>query len=131
LPAFDITVPQIALRAVIVFVIGLIIVRFAARRFMGRSSPFDFVVAVIIGSSMSRTITGNTPLLATLVSIAVVIALHWCVSILSLYSTTARQVRSERPPPSQPPVVRAPATPRSPRGPRRCPAILRRSDAER
>lgn len=63
-------------RAALVFGYGLLLVRLAGRRVFGKWSALDFIVSIVIGSNLSRTVTGNAPLLGTLAATAVLMALH-------------------------------------------------------
>lgn len=74
---------EMALRAALVYVIAVVLLRLAERRFMTRSSPFDLVLAIIIGSVISRAITGNSPFLPTLSAAAVLVLAHSVVSTLA------------------------------------------------
>ena len=49
-------------------------VRVARRRFIGRSSAMDVVVAVTFGSTLSRGLTGNAPLWPVLAACGVLVA---------------------------------------------------------
>jgi uncharacterized membrane protein YcaP (DUF421 family) len=82
--AMEISVPQMALRAAIVYVVALTIVRLGKKRFMGSSTAFDLIVGIILGSTMSRALTGNAPLLPSFAAAAVLVAMHWIVSELAL-----------------------------------------------
>lgn len=75
---------QMAIRAVIVFVATLVFIRMGATRIFGRNSAFDIVLVIILGSILSRAITGNAPFLPTIVAAIVLIILHVLVAILSL-----------------------------------------------
>src|SRR5476651_269417 len=59
----DIDVLQMALRAVIIYVVTICIVRIGKKRFMGGATVFDVILGIIVGSVASRAITGNAPLL--------------------------------------------------------------------
>jgi uncharacterized membrane protein YcaP (DUF421 family) len=67
---------QMSLRAVVIFIYGIIIFRFAYKRMFGQSTDFDIVVVVLIGSTMSRTLTGNSRLLPTLAATTLLVVLH-------------------------------------------------------
>ena len=54
-----ISVPEMAVRAVIIYVVGLLIVRFAKNRLLGRSTAFDIILGFILGSLFSRAINGR------------------------------------------------------------------------
>lgn len=72
----DITWWQMSIRAVAVFLFGLALIRFAGKRLFGRWGAMDIVLSVIIGSNLSRTLTGNAPFLQTLAATALLVALH-------------------------------------------------------
>ena len=74
---------QMTLRAILIFVYGVVAFRFAYRRFFGQSTDFDIVVAVLIGSAMSRTLTGNAPLLPTLAATTTLMAMHGLLALMA------------------------------------------------
>jgi uncharacterized membrane protein YcaP (DUF421 family) len=61
-------------------------VRIAKKRFLGRATAFDVILGIMLGSIVSRAVTGNSPLGPTLAAAAVLIALHWVFSGLSFRS---------------------------------------------
>ncbi len=71
-----ITLPQAASRAVLIFVYGVVIFRLAYSRMFSQSTDFDIVVAILIGSALSRTLTGNAKLLPTLAATTTLVVLH-------------------------------------------------------
>ena len=81
--AMTITWWQMACRGVFVFVFGLILVRLGGRRVFGRYTSFDIVLGVILGSTLSRAITGNAKLFPTLFTAALLVSLHWLIVELS------------------------------------------------
>ncbi|HUF57712.1 MAG TPA: YetF domain-containing protein [Thermohalobaculum sp.] len=74
---------QMTARAVVVLAYGLAVVRIFGRRIFGKWSPLDVILSVLIGSNLSRALTGNSPLLATLVSTTLLLALYWSLARLS------------------------------------------------
>ncbi len=86
LEAKDLAPGQMAMRAVVIYIVTLAFVRVAKKRFLGSASAFDVVVGIIIGSLASRTITGNAPLLPTTAAIAAIVATHWLFSALAVRS---------------------------------------------
>lgn len=74
---------QMALRAALIFVYGILIFRFAYKRLFGQSTDFDIVVAVLIGSTMSRALTGNARLFPTIVAVTVLVTLHGLLARLA------------------------------------------------
>lgn len=64
-------------RAALILVFAIIAVRVAGRRLFGRWAAIDIVVSVIVGSNLSRALTGSAQLWETLLATAVLVALHW------------------------------------------------------
>ena len=52
---------QMALRAVVVYVVTVAFARLGKKRFMGRATAFDVILGIMLGSIVSRAITGNAP----------------------------------------------------------------------
>ena len=71
---------QECLRALVVFVYGLALMRITGRRTFGRWSALDIVVSIVFGSSISRALTGNAPFGGTLAAMTLLIALHWVLA---------------------------------------------------
>jgi uncharacterized membrane protein YcaP (DUF421 family) len=69
-----------AIRAVFVFFVWLVIIRFADRRLLGKYSAFDTVLAVVIGALFGRTINGGAPLWGTLIAAAALVTVHWLLA---------------------------------------------------
>jgi len=67
-------------RAVLIFLYGLLLVRVAGRRVFGRWAALDIVVSIIVGSNLSRALTGNAPLWGTLAATTLLMALHWAMA---------------------------------------------------
>ena len=82
----DLSATQMAVRAVLIYLMTLGIIRLAKKRFLGRASAFDVVVGIIIGSIASRAITGNAPMLPSMAACAAIIAVHWLFSTIALRS---------------------------------------------
>lgn len=67
---------QMCNRAVLIFVFGLVLVRAAGKRVFGKWGAIDILLSVIIGSNLSRTLTGGAPFLPTLAATALLVLLH-------------------------------------------------------
>lgn len=85
----EITWWQMAIRAVIIFFYGLVLLRIAGRRAFGRQSAIDIVLAVLIGSNLSRAATGGSPFLPTMAGTAVLVLLYWLAIQLTQRSDIA------------------------------------------
>jgi uncharacterized membrane protein YcaP (DUF421 family) len=82
--ARDIGVAQMALRAVVVYVATVLVVRLGKKRFMGQGTAFDVILGIMLGSTVSRAITGTAPFFPALAAAAVLVALHWLLSGVAL-----------------------------------------------
>jgi len=79
----DIGVWQMALRAAIVYAVTVVMVRMGKKRFMGKATAFDVILGIMLGSIVSRAITGNAPMLPALGASATLIAMHSLLSALA------------------------------------------------
>lgn len=76
-PETPLSLSQMAARAAVVYVIGLLLVRVGKSRFHGRPSAIDMVLGFVLGSLLSRAITGSASISGTFVASAVLVAVHW------------------------------------------------------
>src|SRR5215212_12078851 len=83
--AEELTPGQMAVRAVLTFLITVAIVRLGNKRLFGKGTAFDLVVAIMIGSVMSRAITNASALLATWLAGLVLVGMHWLLATLSYH----------------------------------------------
>ncbi|HEX5461339.1 MAG TPA: YetF domain-containing protein [Steroidobacteraceae bacterium] len=67
-------------RAFVVFVFGLVLLRISGRRTFARWSALDIIVSIIMGSSLSRALTGSAPLGGTLLAMILIAFLHWVLA---------------------------------------------------
>lgn len=76
LDAEDLTVFNMVARAVVVFLFALLIVRVGNKRFIGGNTAFDVILSVMLGSVISRAITGQSPFIPTLCAAVALVVLH-------------------------------------------------------
>src|SRR4051794_36114980 len=72
----ELTWGQILARALVVFLFGVGLMRLADRRFLGRNAGFDVLLAIVLGSVLSRGINGQAPFFKTLGASALLVLLH-------------------------------------------------------
>lgn len=82
----DLNAWLMALRAALIFVGAIVLVRLGDRRFLGKNSAFDVVLSVILGSALSRAVNGSANLVATMGAGLVLIVLHWLFAAISFRS---------------------------------------------
>ena len=75
-PTGTVTWSQECARAIVVFAWGLVLVRLGGRRMFGQWTALDIVVAIVMGSSLSRALTGNADLFGTLAAMTLMVVLH-------------------------------------------------------
>ena len=67
---------QMGIRSIVVFLVALVLIRISGRRSFGQRSPFDSVVVILLGATLSRAIVGASPFVATVVASFVIVACH-------------------------------------------------------
>ena len=72
----DLTWVQECARALIVFAYGLLAVRLSGRRIFGKWSALDIVISIVIGSNLSRVMTGNAQFFGTLAATTALLVIH-------------------------------------------------------
>lgn len=77
---------QLVLRTIIIYIVALLIIRVAKRRFMGKYSSFDILLGFVIGSVLSRAITGAVRFLDMIIIVSMLVLLHWLIAYFSYYS---------------------------------------------
>ncbi|MDX3911126.1 MAG: DUF421 domain-containing protein [Sphingobium sp.] len=76
---------QMCLRSLIIFFFGLLLLRFSGKRVRGRWGAFDIVLFVIIGSNLSRALTGNAPMISTLAATTALVVVHMLLAKAAVY----------------------------------------------
>jgi uncharacterized membrane protein YcaP (DUF421 family) len=74
--ATELSLLNISLRALIIFVIGLALVRIGDRRSLSEKTAFDAIFIVLVGSMLSRAINGTAPFFTTIASGLVLMLIH-------------------------------------------------------
>jgi uncharacterized membrane protein YcaP (DUF421 family) len=67
-------------RAFVVFIFGLILLRLSGRRAFARWSALDIIVSIMMGSSLSRALTGSAPLGGTMLAMILLAFMHWLLA---------------------------------------------------
>jgi len=84
--AQHLTIGQVALRAVLVFLATLCIVRVADKRFFAKKTAFDLILGFILASMMARAINGSEQMGPTIVAGFVLAFLHRALGWLACIS---------------------------------------------
>lgn len=85
-PIEQVGVVAMVLRTVLVYVASLVLVRLASKRLLAKASAFDVIVAIMLGSILSRAINGSAPLLPTLAAGAVLLAMQRLLALVARHT---------------------------------------------
>ena len=83
LDAETLTWRQMSARAIVMYLAALAMIRIGEKRFLGKSTAFDVILGIIIGSVASRAINGSAAFGATIVAGVVLVGMHWLLAWLS------------------------------------------------
>ena len=92
---FELAMPwwEFLLRAVVVYVVLLAMIRMSGKRSMGQFTAFDVLLIVLLGNAVQNSLLGEDhSLLGGLLLAAVLIVLNWIVGWLSARSRRAERV---------------------------------------
>lgn len=81
----DINSLQMSCRAVVMFMIAVLLVRIAGLKTFGKPSAFDNVVTIMLGAVLSRAVTGEAPFVAVVCAGLTMVVMTRFISWLSIY----------------------------------------------
>lgn len=90
--ADTITVGQTCARAVLVFLVALLLLRLSGRRTFGGNSALDMVVKFMFGALLSRVIIADAPMGITFVAAAALVAVHRALAYAVYFSPLLRKL---------------------------------------
>jgi uncharacterized membrane protein YcaP (DUF421 family) len=82
----DLTIIQMVLRGIVVFLIALILIRISGRRSFGIRTSLDNIVSITLGAVLSRAVAGSSPFLPVVCSCFAIVLLHRCFCWLLIRS---------------------------------------------
>jgi uncharacterized membrane protein YcaP (DUF421 family) len=85
-PSAPLAAGPVAVRALVIYIAAVVIMRIGDRRFLGHNAAFDVIFGVIIGSVFARGVNGTASLSATLAGALVIVILHWLLAFIAFYS---------------------------------------------
>ncbi|MDQ6625997.1 MAG: DUF421 domain-containing protein [Verrucomicrobiota bacterium] len=84
----DLSFLQISLRAIVIFIVSLVMIRLGHKRSLSRKTAFDSVLIVLLAAILSRAINGSAPFFPTIGGGFVLVALHRLVAWIAFHSHT-------------------------------------------
>lgn len=97
---FDMAMPwwELVLRAAVVYVMVLLMVRISGKRTVGQFTPFDLILIVLLGESVSQSLLGDDiSLVGGLILAATLLSLNWLVGFISSRSRRIDRALEGRP----------------------------------
>ena len=82
-PDVPLKLSQIVLRAVFVYGVTLLIVRVGKSRIISHTTTIDVILGFILGSLVSRAVTGSASISGTLAAAAALVASHWLLTAMA------------------------------------------------
>lgn len=79
---------SVAVRAALLYVFGLLLIRLGKSRLMANATSLDVVVVIVLGSLLSRGINGSASVASTMTASAILIGCHWLSTRLTAHSHT-------------------------------------------
>ena len=84
LQADKLSVGQMCLRAAVVYLIALLMVRIVGnRRFAGKYAAVDIILSITLGATLSQAIVNASTFLPILCAALVLVSMHWLMAALS------------------------------------------------
>jgi uncharacterized membrane protein YcaP (DUF421 family) len=71
---------HMAARALLMYLLLVVIVRSAKKRFLSNATAFDFILTVMIGAVAARAMTGGAPFFPATLAVVVMVLIHWMFS---------------------------------------------------
>lgn len=75
--------PQMMARAFVIYLVAIVLVRLGNKRFIGKFTAFDVILGIMLGSVLSRAITGSSPFFPTIAAGLALVALHGAFGLLA------------------------------------------------
>jgi uncharacterized membrane protein YcaP (DUF421 family) len=77
---------QMSIRAFIMFLIALTLIRLGGLRLFSKKSAFDNVIVIMLGAVLARGVVGASPFFSTVVASCIMIAIHRLLAWVSVKS---------------------------------------------
>lgn len=92
---FQLSVPwwEFVLRAAVVYLFVLVLVRLSGKRTVGEFTAFDLIVVLLLGESMQSALVQNdTSVLGPVLTATTLISLNWLLAFISTRSKTVDRI---------------------------------------
>jgi uncharacterized membrane protein YcaP (DUF421 family) len=80
----DLNALQMSLRAIIIFFVALLLIRFTGMRVFGIKSAFDTCIIIMLGAVLARAVVGASPFISTIIASLALVVVHKIIAIISV-----------------------------------------------
>lgn len=88
----DLTILQMSLRAIVIFMVCLFLIRISGRRSFGIRTPMDNIIAILLGALLSRAIAGASDFLPVVISALAIVLVHRFCGWLTVHNQVAAKI---------------------------------------
>ena len=93
----DLNAVQMSCRAIVIFIVALVLIRISGRRSLGLHTPLDNIIAILLGGVLSRAVAGVSPFIPVIVACTVIVLLHRGLSHLTVHNPRfSKMVQGEK-----------------------------------
>ena len=79
---------QMSLRAVSIFFIALVLIRFTGMRVFGIETAFDSCIIIMLGAVLARAVVGASPMIPTITASIALVTVHKIIAFISVKNQT-------------------------------------------
>ena len=79
---------QMSLRAIVIFFIALMLIRFTGMRVFGIETAFDSCIIIMLGAVLTRAIVGASPMIPTIAASIALVVVHKIIAFISVKNQT-------------------------------------------
>jgi len=93
----DLTILQMSMRSLVVFIIALLLIRLAGIRAFGKHSSFDNVVTIMLGAVLSRAVVGTSDFIPIVAASTTLVVMHRIIGSITITpSAFSKWIKGER-----------------------------------
>ena len=80
----DLNILQMSVRAIVIFFVALILIRFTGMRVFGIKSAFDTCIIIMLGAVLARAVVGASPFIPTIAASTALVIIHKIIATISV-----------------------------------------------